>query len=140
MAIFDFLKKNKEKERFLKKKKIKTGNAVKEEAAESGNGAEKEKTERKTDFKDDFLILETPILTEKAAVLNEAGAYVFGVKRDANKIMIKHAVEKFYNVKVLTVNTVNMPAKKIFVRGKQGSRPGYKKAIVYLKKGEKIEI
>lgn len=142
MAIFDFLKKNKEKERFLKKKKIKTGKLVKkDEGAEVEDLAQKkEKSERKSDFKEEFLVLENPILTEKSTILNEMGAYVFRVVRNANKIVIKRAVEKFYNVKVLNVNVINMPAKKIFVRGKWGSRPGYKKAMVYLEKGEKIEI
>jgi len=142
MAIFDFLKKNKEKDRFLKKKKIKTGKSVKEDVKTEVEDLtqEKEKKEKKADFKEEFLVLENPILTEKATVLNQMGAYVFKVVRNANKIMIKRAIEKFYNVKVLNVNTINMPAKKIFVRGKWGSRPGYKKAMVYLQKGEKIEI
>lgn len=146
MAIFDFLKKNKEKDRFLKKKKIKTGKSARKDAADEVDDLAQEKesrvsvNEKKADFKEEFLILESPILTEKAAVLNKDGAYVFKVQKNANKIMIKRAIEKFYNVKVLDVNTMNMPAKKIFVRGKLGSRPGYKKAVVYLEKGGKIEI
>lgn len=149
MAIFDFLKKNKEKERFLKKKKNKSVIPVLKEEAVKEKKVKKEKireiekieTKRKsTDFKEEFLVLERPILTEKSTALSESGAYVFGVIKKANKIMIKHAVEKFYNVKVRSVNTNNVPAKKIFMRGKKGSRPGYKKAIVYLEKGEKIEI
>lgn len=82
-------------------------------------------------------------LSEKAGRLGEnpnQPTYVFEVPADANKILVKQAVFSLYQVKPRRVNIIKMPAKKIIVRGKPGRRPGYKKAVVYLKKGDKIEF
>lgn len=135
MAILNFFKKNKEKERFLKKKKEKGTDAKKQETAKIAEDR------RKTDFKDDnILILESPYMTEKSNVLNEQGVYVFKISAKANKIMVKKAIEKMYNVHVEKVNILRKPPKIIFVKGKWGRKTGFKKAVVYLKKGENIEI
>jgi large subunit ribosomal protein L23 len=81
------------------------------------------------------LLLKRPHVTEKAAAV-----YVFEVARAANKTVIKKAIVALYKVVPRRVNIVNVPAKKISLRGKIGVRPGYKKAVVYLKKGDKIEL
>lgn len=91
-------------------------------------------------------ILIKPLITEKATKLSDKrGTYVFVVNKDANKIEVKNAVEKFYNVSVDSVNTAVMPgkpkarstAKSTVVRGTKAS---YKKAYVTLTPGERIDI
>lgn len=137
MAILNFFKKNKEKERFLKKK----GKAAVAQKTEILKIADKKNTERKKEnFKDDVLVLESPYKTEKSVAGSEHGIYVFKINQKANKIMVRNAVEKMYNAHVEKVNILRKPPKKIFVKGKWGRKTGFKKAIVYLKKGENIEI
>ena len=85
-------------------------------------------------------ILASPHFTEKSAILGERGAYVFKVKPEANKVMIKNAVSRLYGVTVRRVNISIAPSKRKFIRGKWGVKSGYKKATVYLKEGERIEI
>lgn len=139
MAILNFFKKNKEKERFLKKKKEKGEAAV--QKTETVKISDKKSIERKKEnFKEDVLVLESPYITEKSAAGSEKGVYVFKINPKANKIMVKKAVEKMYNVYVEKVNILRKPPKKIFVKGKWGRRTGFKKAVIYLKKGENIEI
>ncbi|MDD4531342.1 MAG: 50S ribosomal protein L23 [Candidatus Pacebacteria bacterium] len=86
-------------------------------------------------------ILKSPCITEKAVNMGAQGNfYTFHVSSDANKIEIKKAIEGKYKVSVLDVRTINIPRKKM-VRGRiEGFRPGYKKAVVKLKEGDKIEI
>lgn len=81
-----------------------------------------------------------PHITEKAAILAEKGTYVFEVARDTNKIEIAKAIESLYNVKPARVNIINLPKTNVFVRGKSGVKSGVRKALVTLKKGDKIEI
>ncbi len=85
-------------------------------------------------------IIISQIKTEKAQRLLEKNQYVFKVHKDANKIQIKEAIEKIFNVKVKKVRVIKVPPKIRTFRGKTGKKPGYKKAIVTLEKGEKIEI
>lgn len=86
-------------------------------------------------------ILQSPSITEKAVNMSSQGNfYVFHVASVANKIEIKKAIEERYKVDVLNVRTINIPRKRM-VRGKtEGFRPGYKKAIIKVKEGQKIEI
>lgn len=87
----------------------------------------------------DNIILK-PIVTEKSAVFENTGKYIFKVYPGTNKIEVKKAVEKIFGTKVLSVNILNTRL-KIKKRGKtSGTVSGYKKAIVTLKKGEKIKI
>lgn len=85
-----------------------------------------------------------PRVTEKGAVVaTSSNAYIFDVYPDANKIQIAAAIQKIYKVTPLKINITKVPAKKIRIRGerrKTGIKPGGKKAIVYLKSGEKIEF
>ena len=80
------------------------------------------------------------IRTEKGSVLMASGKYIFWVDTGANKIEIKGAIENIYKVKVSGVNTVMMRGKAKRVRYAVGKTPDWKKAIVTLKKGEKIDI
>ena len=84
-------------------------------------------------------ILKAPHLTEKTALLEEKSQYVFKVAKKATKPAIKKAIESFYGVKVRKVNIIKIPPKKRRRGVQEGKRPGYKKAVVFLKKGEKIQ-
>jgi len=85
-------------------------------------------------------ILKAPHLTEKTVIQKEAGYQVtFLVDRDANKIEIKRAVESLFKVTVLKVNTVGMRGKKKRMGRFTGRRPDWKKALVTLKEGDRIE-
>ncbi len=86
-------------------------------------------------------IIETASLTEKSTLLGEKqNKYVFRVRPHANKIQIKQAVERLFQKKVVDVNTCNYAGKEKRVRGPLGRRPHWKKAIVTLAEGEKIEL
>lgn len=85
-------------------------------------------------------VLVRPLITEKNTYLMEQGQYGFEVHREANKIQIREAVEKTFNVKVKAVNTMNMPRKQRRRGRITGSVPGWKKAIVTLQPGEVIDI
>ena len=89
-----------------------------------------------------FDFIETVRLTEKASLLSEKlNKYVFRVSPRANKIQIKAAVEKLFNKKVVAVNTANYAGKKKRERTANfGRKAHWKKAIVTLKEGEKIEL
>lgn len=86
-------------------------------------------------------IIKKPIITSRSVELfRKLGKITFEVSRDANKIVIKNAVEKIWNVKVADICVIKVPGKiKSFAR-KEFETPGRKKAIVTLKKGYKIDI
>jgi large subunit ribosomal protein L23 len=86
-------------------------------------------------------IIKKPRITEKGAVVGElSNAYVFEVYKDANKGQISRAIEEKYKVKPVKVNIVNGKAKKLSMKGKVSMKGAHKKAYVFLKKGDKIEI
>ncbi|MEI6032876.1 MAG: 50S ribosomal protein L23 [Verrucomicrobiae bacterium] len=86
--------------------------------------------------------IQSVILTEKATLLSEKfNKYVFRVSPAANKLQIKRAIEVIFKKKVLDVNTANFAGKKKRERKADfGRRPHWKKAIVTLKKGEKLDL
>lgn len=85
-------------------------------------------------------IIIAPIITERSALLEQEGKYVFKVDTKANKVQIKQAIEKIFNVKVLSVNTSNSHPKKKRVGKYSGMTNKYKKAIVKLEKGSTISF
>jgi len=99
-------------------------------------------------------IIKRPLLTEKGTLLKETGGQgegevdpetlksqlLFEVARDANKVEIKYAVEKLFNVKVLGVRTQLVRGKLRRIGRFSGMRPAWKKAIVTLKAGQTIEF
>lgn len=92
-------------------------------------------------MRDPYTIIERPLITEKAVDLQEQSRYTFRVARDANKIQIREAIEAIYNVPVKSVNTLNVRGKLRRVgRGRPGRQPNWKKAIVTLQPGAKIEL
>ena len=89
------------------------------------------------DYRD---IIIAPVITEKAAVEEQNGKYTFKVSTKANKTQIKQAVEKIFNVKVESVNTVSVRPRKKRVGKYTGYTNKVKKAIVTLKEGSSIEL
>ncbi len=85
-------------------------------------------------------VLRRPVVTEKGTVLKEQNKYVFEAERKASKAQIKAAVEKAFNVTVVSVNVINMPPKARGFGRLRGYRSEWKKAVVTLKEGDKIEI
>lgn len=86
-------------------------------------------------------IIKAPIITEKSASLTQNNnTVVFSVDTKANKTQIKQAVEKLFNVKVESVNTVNATTKKKRVGRYVGRTNKVKKAIVKLAEGSSIEL
>lgn len=84
-------------------------------------------------------ILLRPHITEKATISSEKSVYVFEVESDASKKVISKSFSDKYKIFPVKISTVTIPAKNVYVRGKRGKKSGYKKAYVYLKKGDKIE-
>ena len=84
-------------------------------------------------------ILIRPRVTEKATMKSESSVYVFEITPKSTKGEVEVAVKEKYKVNPVMVRTVTIPSKNVFVRGKRGKKARYKKAYVYLKKGEKIE-
>lgn len=84
--------------------------------------------------------LRRPHVSEKAARLADKGAYVFDVRVDAEKVAIKKAVEALYGVKVVGVRTIRHAGKPVRRGRKLSSRNAWKKALVTIAPGQKIEI
>lgn len=85
-------------------------------------------------------VLNTMLRTEKGSEQVVKNKYLFSVKKTANKIQIKKAVEDLYRVKVMTVNTQVVSGKLKRVRAQLGHTPDWKKAVVTLKAGQKIDL
>ena len=86
-------------------------------------------------------IILAPVITEKASNVAASGdRIVFKVRNDANKVQIKQAIERIFNVKVLRVNTINVKPKYKRVGRYAGTTSRYKKAIVTLAEGSQIEL
>ena len=85
-------------------------------------------------------ILIKPVVSEKSYHQVTENRYTFKVHKDAHKTQIRQAVEELFDVHVIGVNIVKVPAKPKRRGLFKGTRPGWKKAIVELKAGDKIEI
>ena len=82
----------------------------------------------------------SPNITEKSTSLSEFNKIVFKVHKKASKNSIKKNIEKIFKVKVVKINTINLKGKSKMVRNRKAYKPGYKKAIVTLKKGQSIDL
>ncbi|MBE6159444.1 MAG: 50S ribosomal protein L23 [Lactobacillales bacterium] len=91
----------------------------------------------KSNYRD---VIKAPIITEKSAALAQNNVITFSVDVNANKTQIKQAVEKIFDVKVESVNTVNVKPKKKRVGRYVGKTTRVKKAIVKLAEGSSIEL
>jgi large subunit ribosomal protein L23 len=85
----------------------------------------------------DSLVL-GPRMTEKSAILSEKGVYTFNVKDEANKSEILKAIKALYKVTPVKISITQIAEKAVMRRGIPGVKRGGKKAVVYLKKGDKI--
>jgi large subunit ribosomal protein L23 len=85
-------------------------------------------------------VIVSPVITEKATALSEQNKVVFKVRRDATKPQIKEAVEKLFDVKVKSVNTLVTKGKVKMFRGTRGQRSDVKKAVVTLEEGQTIDV
>lgn len=86
------------------------------------------------------IIVKKPRITEKSTQLSEKNGYTFVVDPRANKIQIKQAIQELYKVTPVKVNIINTKGKSVMRRGQVGQTAQFKKAIVFLKEGEKIEL
>ena len=87
-----------------------------------------------------YSVILRPLVTEKSTILAGHNQYAFEVARNANKLQVKEAVELAFNVEVKAVNVMNVRGKSKRYRMGQASAPDWKKAVVTLKPGHKIEI
>ena len=154
MALKDLFKRKKKKAKTLKSAKIKKPASTKKDETDKEKTAAKKtekekketkkttlpKKEKKRAKSEAFRILKSPHVTERATDLVAKNRYVFNVWKRTNKNEIKKAVEDIYGVDVLNVRIINVPAKKRKLGRIEGERAGYKKAIVRVKEGQKIEI
>ncbi len=100
----------------------------------------KKDSEKSTDGADLSWVLIKPRITEKAAMVSEGNVYTFDVATRSNKIQIKNAIRLAYNVTPLKVNVISARSRKVMRRGRKAHQTGSKKAMVYLKKGDSIDL
>ncbi len=83
-----------------------------------------------------------PRITEKAAVLSDKNVYTFEIKKGANKFEVRDAIKALYNVTPIRINIVNKQPRHSMsrARGRDVMENGLRKAYVYLKKGDRIEL
>jgi len=87
-----------------------------------------------------YEVLRRPLVTEKNAVLQARGKYAFDVDGKATKHQVKQAVEKAFKVTVTAVNVMTVPGKTRRLGRREVQTPSWKKAVVTLKPGDKIEF
>ena len=148
MALLDFLK-NKESAEKAKEGK-KPASAKSSGGAKPVKKTEKVLVEKKEVVKTEstksknqkfsYEAIKKPHISEKATDLSQFNQYIFDVSPNYNKHEIAKSVEGIYGVNVLSVNIVKIPAKKRRLGKTEGFRKAYKKAIVTIKEGQKIEI
>jgi large subunit ribosomal protein L23 len=85
-------------------------------------------------------VILAPVITEKATVASELNQVMFKVSNTATKPQIKDAVEKLFDVKVKSVNTLVREGKQKMFKGRRGQRSDTKRAIVTLEEGHKIDV
>lgn len=150
MALLDFFKSKKKEEKLNKPKERKKEKPVKKEVVLKKEVKEKpvaEKIEKPTQPKrqrritgDSVKILKSPHIAEKSTDLLAKNQYVFRVWPRANKAETKKAIESIFKVDVVGVQIINLPKKKRRVGRTEGFTKGYKKAIIRIKDGQKIEV
>lgn len=146
MGFFDKFKRRQPPQKVTAEEKIKKVEKTLEELRkEEGRKEEKKPAVIKKEVKEDtgsaYRVLLRPVVTEKSAVLADAGQYVFEVNPLANKIEISKAVRDVYGVKPVRVNLIRTSGKLVTRYGQpQGRTKLRRKAIVTLSKGEKIPL
>ena len=139
MALKDIFKKKKKPEA-AEKKETKELKGVKEPKKKPEVSAVSKIKKEGKKFSRSWQVLKSPHVTEKASALAGKNDYVFKVFDRTNKKEVKEAVKSIFGVDVLGVKIINVPRKKRRLGKIKGMRPGYKKAVVKVKEGQKIEI
>ena len=85
-------------------------------------------------------IIIKPRITEKSGVMSQVGVYTFEIAKNANKNSVSKAVKALYKVTPVKIAIINTPTRNVFIRGRRGTVAGIKKAIVTVKKGDKIDF
>jgi large subunit ribosomal protein L23 len=123
--------------------------AVKKEESETEiqegvlNEGAVEKNQKKTLKQEGVIyhdILREPYITEKTSMMGQDNKYVFKVPKNINKIDVKRAVEDVFGVSVVNIAVINTASRKVRLGRHEGRKPGFKKAIITLKEGDKIDI
>lgn len=137
-AYKKFVKTSKEKKRVPARHKKKV---------EEVKSAETKKTQKSTiatfarlDVTQVSKVIVAPVISEKTTELGAQNQYVFRVKPNANKVEIRKAVSRLYGVTVTGVRIINIPKKRRRLGRFEGYKSGYKKAVVGVKKGDKIDL
>lgn len=160
MGLFDIFKKKKEGEK--KKIKKEARKEIKKEVEKEPKKEAKKKLEKKAapvkvEKKEEkikpqavrpkkkisekgYKVLYSPHITEKATDFEKENKYVFRVWPQTNKIEVKKVIEETYGIDVIEVRIVNVPRRKVKLGRYEGWKKGYKKAIVKVKQGQKIEV
>jgi len=139
MSLLDILRKRKKADKKpLAPKPVEKKTEEKKEAPAAVK-IEPQKMKKKTPGMA-FGVLRHPHITEKATFLGQTGRYVFKIRDRANKNEVRKTIEDMYGVDVAAVKVINVPAKKRRRGRKIGWIGSYKKAIVEVKKGQKIDI
>ena len=159
MAFLDRFRKNEEKKKLEKMaekstakdlklpKKSKNQEIKKSKSQEIGKVAIGKQEEKKASkkiikskFKGGYGVLIKPLITEKISEAASLGKYAFAVSSDANKPTVKKAINAVYGVNVKSVRIINVIGKSVRYGRSFGKRKDWKKAIITLAPGEKIEI
>lgn len=136
MALLDAFKKR----RKVKEKKIEKEIKPKERPIEKTSTLRQESKKRTPKIGQSYRILKAPHITEKTTDLGRKNQYVFRIWAKVNKVEVKKAIEDLYKVKVVDVKIIKIPAKRRRFGRISGWKKGYKKAIVKVKEGQKIEL
>ena len=147
MSILDKIRKKDDKKDVKQdKQEIKEEKEVKKETKETKKSKSSEKTVKAKKVSKEkmpvhyFELIKKPHISEKALRFNSENKYVFVISQSANKSEIKKAVASLYGVIVKSVNTTKVPSKPKKFKGVPGIKSGYKKAIITLAEGNKIDI
>ena len=85
-------------------------------------------------------VLAGPYISEKATELAKENRYIFKVTDDSNKLQIKKAIKELYGADAISVNIINIPKKKKRLGKYKGWKKGFKKAVVEVKKGQRMVL
>ena len=145
MALLDFLKNKKDKDKAKEAKKASVkkadeGFVTKEKPKKEEKAPAPVKVSGKAVKGFSYNIIREPHISEKATDLAESNKYTFKVYDRSNKLEIKKSVEGIYGVNVLDVNMIKIPHKKRRLGRPEGFKKAFTKAIVTIKEGQKIEI
>ncbi len=137
MGLLDFFKKKKKPSAVAKATE---GKKIEKKVEKRAEAKPEIKRPRKKVSGITYRTLLSAHVTEKATGLEAENKYVFKVLAVANKNEIKKAIENLYGVEVINIKIINIPKKQRRLGKQKGWRKGYKKAVIRIKKGQRIEV